>query len=1709
MKHILGLDLGTNSIGWALIEIDHENRTLRIVHLGARILPMDTQELSDFNAGKKIKSAAKNRNDLHRTRITRERYLLRRDRLHLVLNLLEALPEHYKLSIEFENEKGRRSGKFKENEEPKIAYLPSKNQENKHTFLFEDAFNEMIQDMQKVNPEIKNEKHKRIPKDWTLYYLRQKALKEQISLEEFAWVLLSYNQKRGTNLIEITNEDEKAGEIKEFLDLKVVNIDRKEDKEGCYFEITLNDSENTKYKEYSTEQLTFVDDIKEVMRILKLDDNGDIIKNKTILKITDLYNLELYKIEKEETDNKKKKFKYHFHYKNGWVSSKDSEKGNYGYDKIQKELEENNQGRNELFIVSAEYDAQGNPLKEFPSIKLPDFNSEGSKDWTLLKKKSEKEALKFNISQGYTNTDKSSKHYISPKIYDVLKNDVKIGKQTKIIGGIFQTIDRKFYQEELTDIINTQRKYHTETLDNKATFEKCVKLLYPHNHNHSKMLMENEAQITNLLVNDLVFYQRPLKSKKSEITDCKYEIDYWKEIIDKTTGEVKEIPIYKKAVSVSHPLFQEFRIWDKIHNIKLIQLDKKDSSGETETNIDVTSQYFTEVVYQKLFHHFNSRTSVTMDNFLTFCSNELKIKIGKKDDRKFVWNYPEDEEFKGNETRKTFEIRFKRCGFTDFNQFMTQQKEIELWHYLYSVSPEERKKESQSPEKKGKTSIQNFFAKYFKDVELKDEVFDKLCRDFENYPKFDSKYSSYSEKALKKILSVMRIGDNFITDQQEDSTLKNKYIERIKTILEKNNEIDWQQENLNSVVVNEVNLKKGELPFPKGLFSTFKNFNTIEDFKFLNLTEASYLLYGRHSELAHIKYWNSPQKIREGILDELKQHSLNNPTAENVIKEMMKLVADVWEHYGEGKENFFDEIHLEVAKDLQKSNKEKKKITSEQKNNRKENERLRNILKDFLQNSEYKANAVNQDHFERLKIVEEATRVESQKNNSLKKDGIDKILAKQKISQQEFDKYKLWIEQGYKSPYTGAFIKLSDLFDGKKYNIDHIFPRALITNDSLNNKVVCEASVNRFKSDKTGREFIIQYGGKKHRIYDEELNREVEFTILSESEYETLVKKQFKGFKKYILLCNEIPSGFTNSQLSTTKHIARKAMELLSHIVREKGEMEFRAKRVLPVSGKITSKLKSEWKFNEIWVELLRERFERLNILYQTTDFGAEKIAKNGHPYFEIGTEFIKEQNSNFELKRLDHRHHALDALIVALCTENHIQYINNVNSGITNTSKKKIFAIKKQREAIKRLIQYSQPNKENPKKKEWKFMLPGSYRERNTTENGKDTVVDLFWESGISEKSKDYKKAILKSLQQCIVSFKNDFKIISKTFNLYESFYNESGNLRLDESGNPKKALVKQKNENKKHWAIRKPLHEDFPYGKVNLQWHKPEKGKISVAIRKSLDTSFNEKRIREKVTAKSIQKILLAHLDSEKYKNQFDDKGKPIPAEQLAFSPEGIEEMNKNITTLNDGKKHQPIYKVRVFEDANKFQLSDKEKSSKSKKYMGTATGSNLFFVVYENEETKERLFDIPSLREVIEHQKQQEIEGIEAKNRTLFPIKKTLKNKGKEVSVKYLFYLCPDDLIYLPSKEEKNIDLKGLSIEQIKQIYKVNDFSSTCYFTPNPFAKAIAPKEMDLKLEKGKLQGSFDFKTASIDGTQIKDVCWKLEIDRLGNIVKVIKR
>ena len=55
MKNILGLDLGPNSIGWAVVhaDTDRENKDVPkdILAAGVRVIPMDDATLDDFNKG--------------------------------------------------------------------------------------------------------------------------------------------------------------------------------------------------------------------------------------------------------------------------------------------------------------------------------------------------------------------------------------------------------------------------------------------------------------------------------------------------------------------------------------------------------------------------------------------------------------------------------------------------------------------------------------------------------------------------------------------------------------------------------------------------------------------------------------------------------------------------------------------------------------------------------------------------------------------------------------------------------------------------------------------------------------------------------------------------------------------------------------------------------------------------------------------------------------------------------------------------------------------------------------------------------------------------------------------------------------------------------------------------------------------------------------------------------------------------------------------------------------------------------------------------------------------------------------------------------------------------------------------------------------------------------------------------------------------------
>ena len=223
MKRILGLDLGSNSIGWGLIEQDFQQKQGRIIAAGSRIIPMDQGLLGDFEKGNTVSQTAE-RTFYRSARKLRERHLLRRERLHRVLHILGFLPTHYDKQIDF----SKKYGKFVSNTEPKIAYHNGK-------FLFMDSFQEMLADFKIHQPDLfytkRNGEESKIPYDWTIYYLRKKALSRKISKEELAWIILNFNQKRG--YYQLREEEENKENDFEIISSKIISVIKK-DKDKKY-----------------------------------------------------------------------------------------------------------------------------------------------------------------------------------------------------------------------------------------------------------------------------------------------------------------------------------------------------------------------------------------------------------------------------------------------------------------------------------------------------------------------------------------------------------------------------------------------------------------------------------------------------------------------------------------------------------------------------------------------------------------------------------------------------------------------------------------------------------------------------------------------------------------------------------------------------------------------------------------------------------------------------------------------------------------------------------------------------------------------------------------------------------------------------------------------------------------------------------------------------------------------------------------------------------------------------------------------------------------------------------------------------------------------------------------------------------------------------------------------------------------------------------
>lgn len=580
-----------------------------------------------------------------------------------------------------------------------------------------------------------------------------------------------------------------------------------------------------------------------------------------------------------------------------------------------------------------------------------------------------------------------------------------------------QVFFRQDYMDEFEKIWEVQSTYHPELTERlKKTFRDVV-----------------------------IFYQRPLKSQKGLVSICEFENREVEVVIDEKK-KVKKIGL--KVAPKSSPLFQEFKIWQRLNDLK------------------VNGQYLEQDMKEQLFAELSIRGRMTDKDILKFLfKNPKDLKLNFK-------------EIEGNDTQSTLFKAYSKiianCGYeefdfskilaseslhivseifeslgykTDFLVFdsskacnnLEHQPMFRLWHLLYSYE--------------GDKSISGNDKLVSKLMELTgmDAEASKILASV----RFPSDYGSLSSKAMRKILEYMKEGNEY--------SLACEY--------------------------------------------------------------AGY----RHSSKSLTKEEREKKEYKD-TLSLLPKNSLRNPVVEKILNQMVNVVNEVIDNYGKP-----DEIRIEMARELKKSQKERKEIADAIAKTTKEHEQYKKILSE-----EY---------------------------------GIDNP------TRNDIIKYKLYLElsaNGYKTLYSNVKINPYELFDSNKYDIEHIIPKARLFDDSFSNKTIELKDINREKSNMTAYDFVAKkYGEEYQAEYESRIEQLLKINAISRTKRNKLLMKEA-----------DIPQGFIERDLRETQYIAKKAKEMLEDVVTS----------VVSTTGSITDRLREDWQLVDMMKELNWDKYEKLGM---------------------------------------------------------------------------------------------------------------------------------------------------------------------------------------------------------------------------------------------------------------------------------------------------------------------------------------------------------------------------------------------------------------------------------------------------------------------------------------------------------------------------------
>lgn len=610
-----------------------------------------------------------------------------------------------------------------------------------------------------------------------------------------------------------------------------------------------------------------------------------------------------------------------------------------------------------------------------------------------------------------------------------------------------QTFYRKDYEDEFEQIWKTQIKFHPE-LTRKLKKE---------------------------IKNRIIFYQRPIASKKREVSLCELES---KEIEIEKDGKKKKIKTGSKVCPLSSPLFQEFRMWKRLNDTII-------------TNTTTLEQrYLTQEEKEKLASELSIRNRLSKRDV-------IKILVGKQT-KSFDMNF---DELVGNETQaKLVHAYLKILELTGHDKL--DVKKLTAKDVLVAIR-------------------QVFGGLGFHTEAIDDEI--KLHSDIYLQPFYKLWHLLYSFP-----------GDN-------SRSGKDKLVERVKEFF------GFDNDEYAKVIA--------DITFQDGYGSL--SAKAIQ--KILPKMKEGYQ-YNKACELAGYRFSKrsltkeeNDERILQKYLNFIPHNSLRNPLVERILNQMISLVNSLVDEYG-NTYGAFDEIRIELARDLSKNAESRKKMTQDIENNKNERDTCRKELIDILNENGYKVNYVSENDILKYRL------------------------------------YKELAPLGYKTLYSKTKVDVVDLIVHRKFDKEHIIPKAKSPSNAFSVLTIELSSINEEKGNMTALDYVRwKYGEEETQQYIARVNDLFKLKAISKAKRDNLLKT-----------AADIPNEPLNRDLGLTQYINRKAYEILGTITR----------KVVPTTGSITSRLRDDWQLVDVLQELVWDKYDRLGLIDTYTDKDGKVVRK-------------------------------------------------------------------------------------------------------------------------------------------------------------------------------------------------------------------------------------------------------------------------------------------------------------------------------------------------------------------------------------------------------------------------------------------------------------------------------------------------------------------